>query len=291
MVAIWSGGVDGIADPADVESVAAAGATWRTDVERLGPWRPGRLSGLAEPVWVADRSGPAPWILVAGACSSCMDIAWHLQGAGALPPHGAVLAVRQWAGRGQMGRSWISPPGNLYGAWVLPSGEESGPAFPVLLGYAILLALRELGVAAEMKWPNDVLVSGRKMAGILCEQRGPVLVAGIGINLMSCPGPEEVHGNPAATALSEHGVDARPLDFWMRVLRIGRIVLAPEARSQAMSQSERHLAFRGRWAEVRPWSDPPFRARVEGLDPDGALRVRGPAGEQRVVSASLAAAE
>ncbi len=293
MIAIWSGGLDGLADAADVDSVAAAGSAWKTDVETLGPWRPGRLPGVAEPVWVGAGTGSPPWILLAGACSSCMDVAWHLQAAGSLPLDASVLAVSQWAGRGQLGRGWISPSGNLYGAWRLPGGEADGPALPVILGYAILTALQKLGVEAELKWPNDVLVAGRKVAGVLCEQRGPCVVAGIGVNLVSCPGPEWLRDGQSllATVLADHRVEVSPLALWRRVLAAARVWLASEMEGQVMDRIEAHLAYRGLRVRVQPWSAEPFVARVSGLDPAGALRVEGPDGERRVISASIAAVD
>src|SRR5450631_4357130 len=82
-----------------------------------------------------------------------------------------LVAETQTAGRGRLGRSWSSPPRAR--AWL-----------PLLTGIAVAAALRaEAGVTAVLKWPNDVLVADRKIAGILAEAHGDAIVAGIGLNV------------------------------------------------------------------------------------------------------------
>jgi BirA family transcriptional regulator, biotin operon repressor / biotin---[acetyl-CoA-carboxylase] ligase len=102
---------------------------------------------------------------------------------------GVVLAAEtQSAGRGRMGRHWVSPPGAALAFSVLLRPESVPPAsrgwVPLLAGVAVALALRDqAAVDAWLKWPNDVQVNGAKVAGILAEQAGDAIVVGTGINV------------------------------------------------------------------------------------------------------------
>jgi BirA family biotin operon repressor/biotin-[acetyl-CoA-carboxylase] ligase len=121
---------------------------------------------------------------------STMDRARELALAGAA--EGAlVLADEQVRGRGQRGREWVAPPGSAILASLLlrphcPAEEMFAPT--MILGCAIRAAVRAWGAPAVLKWPNDVLCRGRKLAGILCEMSlgaaGPdFLIAGFGVNI------------------------------------------------------------------------------------------------------------
>ena len=106
--------------------------------------------------------------------------------------HGTVvIADAQRAGRGRLGRAWASPAGkNLYLSAVLRCdlATERLPQISLLAGVAVCETVREW-CAAEIKWPNDVLAGGRKVAGILTEMEGAttgrIVVPGIGVNLNS----------------------------------------------------------------------------------------------------------
>jgi BirA family biotin operon repressor/biotin-[acetyl-CoA-carboxylase] ligase len=126
---------------------------------------------------------------------STSDTARALAASGAA--HGTVIAARrQTAGRGRLGRSWVSPPGNLHASFLLRYAIP--PARQAELGFAAALAVADLvdahldaGPRAQLKWPNDVLVDGQKIAGILLEADSapadPFVVLGIGINLAHAP--------------------------------------------------------------------------------------------------------
>ncbi len=103
-------------------------------------------------------------------------------------PEGIVLAAEsQTAGRGRLGRRWSSQPlaALTFSVLLRPGGVPPGRRgwVPLLAGVAVASALRAgAGVDARLKWPNDVLVQGAKVAGILAEQRGDAIVVGTGIN-------------------------------------------------------------------------------------------------------------
>lgn len=144
--------------------------------------------------------------------------------------HGtAVLAARQTRGRGRAGRAFVSPEGGLYLSVVVrpdrPPSEWS--LLPLVAGLAVVDELRAARVDASLKWPNDVLVAGRKLGGLLVESqwgREPFAIVGIGLNVVMSP-------VPGATSLVEAGlaVDRRVLAEAI-VGRLVRVVEEWEAR-------------------------------------------------------------
>jgi BirA family biotin operon repressor/biotin-[acetyl-CoA-carboxylase] ligase len=108
-----------------------------------------------------------------------------------LSPWEAVRADRQTAGRGRFQRGWISDEGGLWLSAVVPTGPNAAAAraLPLVAGLAVCDALRSVGLTQfRLRWPNDVLVGDRKLAGLLVDQFVPGrAVAGIGINVFNQP--------------------------------------------------------------------------------------------------------
>src|SRR5919198_2054958 len=140
---------------------------------------------------------------------STNDLAKALADDGAA--HGeVVVAEAQSAGRGRRGRSWPSPPGrNLYLSAVLRPDlpPARAPELTLVASVALCQAVRQADVAASIKWPNDLLVGGRKLGGILLEMAAEPdqiqwVVLGIGVNVNGRPEdfPEEVR--PIATSMA-----------------------------------------------------------------------------------------
>ena len=104
-------------------------------------------------------------------------------------PEGLVLAAEeQTAGRGRLGRTWLSPPRAALTFSVLLRPAGVPPArrgwLPLLAGVATATAVRHVsGLDARLKWPNDLLLGPRKLAGILAEQSGDAVIVGIGVNV------------------------------------------------------------------------------------------------------------
>ncbi|PPD57779.1 biotin--[acetyl-CoA-carboxylase] ligase [Dehalogenimonas etheniformans] len=137
---------------------------------------------------------------------STMDRAGELAHKGAR--EGAlVIAAEQTEGRGRLNRKWISPPGSLYFSVLLYPPIEKLPYLTMLAGLAVAEAIEEcVAVQAGLKWPNDVLIGGRKAAGMLVESsfsRGKqYAVIGVGINVnVDISTSPEITG--VATSLSE----------------------------------------------------------------------------------------
>jgi BirA family biotin operon repressor/biotin-[acetyl-CoA-carboxylase] ligase len=205
-----------------------------------------------------------------------------------------IAARRQTAGRGRRGRTWSTGEGDLAATLLTtserPVAEATGVAFVAALSVADLAETFAPGTRATLKWPNDVLLEGRKLAGILVEsgprERGGLwLAVGVGVNLAHAPLDTE----RPATCLADHGAPPPP---------------SPEAALAALAVRFAHWehvwAEQGLAAILAAWSERavgipgPCSARLpsetveghaEGLDADGALRLRLADGSERRISA------
>jgi BirA family biotin operon repressor/biotin-[acetyl-CoA-carboxylase] ligase len=105
----------------------------------------------------------------------------------AADPEGAIATTdHQTAGRGRLGRRWVEAPGTAVVVSVLlrPPPERRAPELSLVAALAVALAVEDAtGLAAQIKWPNDVLLARRKVAGILAELRDAVVILGIGLNV------------------------------------------------------------------------------------------------------------
>jgi BirA family transcriptional regulator, biotin operon repressor / biotin---[acetyl-CoA-carboxylase] ligase len=220
---------------------------------------------------VSDRLGRPRLHL--RATTSTNDRARELAHAGA--PHGAlVTAAQQTAGRGRQGRTWSAPPGRaLLLSLVL---RDPPPLLPLLAA----LAVAEVGGdGARIKWPNDVLVDERKVAGILVEARPQEgwAVLGIGLNVAVRVEdlPPELHATAGTLGLDPGDVEPT-LDRLLESLE--RALALPAAA--ALDAYRGRDALRGR--EVA-WQD--GRGRAAGIDGAGRLVVELPGGGRTTLSA------
>ena len=132
-----------------------------------------------------------------------------------------ILALRQTVGRGRRGRAWVDPVGNF--AATLVMRPDGGPERAALRSFIASLALYDAIVAVTgratglaLKWPNDVLLNGGKLAGILLESNSTgALSIGIGVNLLNAPDATQLEEGsaPPVSLLSETGADVTPEDF------------------------------------------------------------------------------
>ncbi|MEO0454185.1 MAG: biotin--[acetyl-CoA-carboxylase] ligase [Verrucomicrobiota bacterium] len=137
----------------------------------------------------------------------------------------AVVAEKQTVGRGRHGRAWASGPGGLWCSLVLPTPgkPEQWEALPLAVGLSVIRTLAAMDVDARMRWPNDIMVNDRKLAGLLLERYAPdCVVAGIGINLTNSPAEED----PGLESIAIRLADLTPAvpavdDFLIRLL--GRV--------------------------------------------------------------------
>ena len=192
-------------------------------------------------------------------------------------PEGQVLvAEEQTAGRGRMGRSWVSQPGAS-----LTFSVVLRPVFVPAARRGWLPLLAGVAVAATLKWPNDVLIDDRKLAGILAEQSGDAVVIGIGLNVATPRDalPTSPVG-PQATSLLAEGVKVardvllvavlRNLERWYRAFRED----PDPARSGLLAEYRTLCGTLGRSVRVELPGGRAVAGVAEDIDTDGRLLVR-----------------
>lgn len=203
-----------------------------------------------------------------------------LSRAGRLTAFQSVATTNQTNGRGRLDRSWVSSPGlGIAMSIALPPTPKnrSGGFEPLLVGSAVLDALRHLGVrGAQMKWPNDIIVGQRKLAGILCEVSplSPFVVAGIGINTYY---NSQQLPHPSATSLALEGLMIKEWKSLVEVvLRRVRAKWAdiPQLLDNWDEHWERRLATIGRQVMVDDGYSPVWSGTAIGVDRVGRLLVR-----------------
>lgn len=210
---------------------------------------------------------------------STNDRAAELAQAGA--PEGAtVLASEQTAGRGRHGRSWDTLAGaGLALSVVLRPGADRASGLGLIGGLAVVEAIAAFQLRGRIKWPNDVLLEGRKVAGVLAEAswQGTELasvVLGIGINLMPPPQWEAADYAYPATALQSHM--EQPLDphqLVQEVLQGLEIWYARHLSFTAHPEWERYLAFLEQQVELVTEGLAVVEGRALGLTAPGGLRL------------------
>ena len=236
-------------------------------------------------------------IIRRGAVPSTNDEAKALARGGA-PAGTVVTADTQTGGRGTRGRAWDSPPGlGLYASIVLLPPADALALLPLAAGLAALAAVEEsAGVEASLQWPNDLLWQGRKLGGVLCESgfTGAVLdfsVVGIGINVGQEKDdfPSELRDRAVSLRMAAgRRVDVEAvLDALLPALDGWTARLAAEGgASIAAAFSARAVPAIGA-AIVLDRGKGPFRARYEGIAPDGALLASTDSGPRRFLSAEI----
>jgi BirA family biotin operon repressor/biotin-[acetyl-CoA-carboxylase] ligase len=218
-------------------------------------------------------------------------LAWAAEGA---KDSSIVVADEQTAGRGRMGRRWLTPAGSAlaFSLILCPRGREREAVglFSGLGPLALVDALRVYGIAAQIKWPNDVLIRGKKAAGILVEtvwmgMEVDSVVLGMGVNVAPASVPPVEGLNFPATCIHAEMQDTIPRFHLLKTLLKALFTRRASIASDAFLHDwETSLAFLGE--TVRVWAGEtaePVIGQVEGLEADGSLRVRESGGETRVI--------
>jgi BirA family biotin operon repressor/biotin-[acetyl-CoA-carboxylase] ligase len=184
-----------------------------------------------------------------------------------------LIALEQEAGKGRQGREWASAKGNFYGSTLvrLQPGDPPAPTLSLAAGLALIEAV-DVAVPAQalmLKWPNDLMLAGKKLGGILLERSGDRIAIGFGLNLASAPKLDDRHAAslsgqlaPEAFAPLLAGSFARLLALW-RVTESSALVRAWQERA--------HLP--GTRLAVHVGKDETIIGRFGGLEPNGALRL------------------
>jgi len=268
---------------ATLASVAAAHEAWSRDMAGLAPWIESNVAGvLSSSSTFEDVRFP---LVILDDCQSSMDEAFLFAERGELPEWGSILAVYQHSGRGQLRRRWVSPPGNIYGALILPKhnsrhdlwGDCMGNLIPLVAGYVFCAALEQMGANVQLKWPNDFICRERKIGGMLVEERGDTRILGIGINLVSCPDDSEMRKDRALKAgcICPLGNASTPLGVWKSLVSRGENIytalIDAFSPSEFISLAEDRLAWIGRKVFVHEGGDHSYQARIKGLSCEGRL--------------------
>ena len=264
----WREAVDGLVEPADaVKALDYA-----------------RAKADCEPLETCFLCGP---------CSSCLDVAWHFVASGRLEPWDSVLCSSQWAGRGQMRRTWMSFPGNLYAAWrwpVPPRGWNT--LLSLVAGYVVRCFFAEKGIDVRIKWPNDLLFEGRKIGGILIEEKRDVILVGVGINLISSPDPGMLRNDNCMPAgnLTTFFAETDFVPLWAKLVSRGRSCYTSLLTSYDpvgfVSHINPLLAFIYQNVRVITGNDE-YHARLMGLHEDGGLILESHGTREVVYSGSI----
>jgi len=212
-----------------------------------------------------------------------------------------IIARRQTAGHGRRGRAWLSPEGNFAASLLMHVREA--PARMALRSFVAALALHEALASAlgradalALKWPNDVLLHGGKVAGILLEapgQRGVAqrIIIGIGVNLVRAPRPAALEPGcfPPVSLLAETGVRIAPEAFLD--------LLAPAyARREAQFCAHGFAPIRAAWLARAAHLGEPISARTgsetltgtfKTVDEAGALVLSSPEGRRAISAAEV----
>lgn len=210
-------------------------------------------------------------------------------------PEGTVEVARhQTSGRGRLGRSWVTPPGSAltYSMLLRPAPVPASrwSWLPLLTGCAVVAAVREVtGVRAGLKWPNDVQVGERKLAGILAERAGDAVVVGVGLNLRMSAAELPT---PTATSLAVEGAEAldgdRLLDASLRAFAgaYERWRKADGVVAGELADSYRALCTTlGRDVRVHLPGDAVLDGTAVDVTGSGALVVRDPSGARHELAA------
>ena len=223
--------------------------------------------------------------------TSTMDVAWQLVEAEA--PHGmTVVAQVQTAGRGRFSRRWVSGEGDcLLTSVLLRPPADAAPLLSIAGALAASDAVRTMtGLACTFKWPNDVLLNGRKVCGVLTEVRADtdgnvIAVLGAGLNVNLDPTEHTDIAEDAASLASEMGIEFAVVDAEQAFLtglreRYRQCLDAPQA---LVGDWSARLSTLGREVTVRR-QDGAVHGTAEGVDGEGRLLVRLASGDVRPLS-------
>lgn len=196
-----------------------------------------------------------------------------------------IVAEHQTAGRGRLDRTWETPARSALTLSLLLRPRTAAvdwPWLPLLTGYAASLALRRLGAAVVLKWPNDVLLENRKMAGILAERvetpGGPAVVVGIGLNVGMT---REELPHDGATSLAVQGLDVDRTDLLSALLERLRVEYDAFQRGELAALRAAYTdacATVGREVRVELPAGGSLTGEATGIDEGGRLLVSGPTG-------------
>ena len=193
--------------------------------------------------------------------------------------------MHQDAGRGRQGRSWLSSEGNFYGSTLVHLCPNDPPAqtLSLVAGLALVEAI-DVAVSDQplmLKWPNDVMLAGKKLGGILLERSGDRIAVGFGVNLSSAPELADREGASLGGKILPQAFAPLLAASFARMLRLWR-TSEPALIAQAWLARAHPI---GTELTVHSSPDSTITGRFDGVEPDGALRLRRDDGSIDVIRA------
>jgi len=201
--------------------------------------------------------------------------------AGSVDEGTVVIAESQTGGRGRMGRKWISPEGGIWLSVVLKPRMQPlhAPRITLLAGVAVAKTIRNIGLPAKIKWPNDALINGKKVCGILTEIGAEMdsiqyVVVGVGIdaNVDTETFPEEFRDS-STSLKNELGFDINRVEFVQRLLsELESLYMKfqKEGFSSILEEWRNMSATIGEWVKITTQSRIMYGEAI-GVDSEGAL--------------------
>ncbi len=244
-------------------------------------WDGAKLEALA-PSW-AQR------VIFLEECRSTNDEAREMAANG-LAHESLILTEKQTAGRGRRGQAWSCPPGeSIACSLVLKPSEKMAlwSRFSLAAGLAVAEALDRFGLSAEVKWPNDVWVKGRKICGILVESAQDSVIVGIGLNVNTVTFPEGL-AHPATSIALETGQEVAREEVLVAILdevrfRAGQI---GSGFPDLLESWNTRCVLRGK--AVRLETNGETKTGVmEGLSPQGELVLLTDKGREKILHADF----
>ncbi len=225
--------------------------------------------------------------------ASTNDTALEYAALGA-PDGTIILAHTQTQGRGRQGRVWQSLPGNLNASFIMRADATLAPQLGFVLSLAAADAIKHYAPqqAVTCKWPNDILLNGHKVAGILIESDGatpPVYIAGIGVNLAAHPLMDTLY--PVTSLQAVVGSAPHPEEF---IITLAQYLLTYQRRAM----SDGFAAIRNLWLQRAANLGETITVRTpqqtiigvfDGLGADGALLLRDGMTTHSITAADVAA--
>jgi BirA family biotin operon repressor/biotin-[acetyl-CoA-carboxylase] ligase len=223
-----------------------------------------------------------------GEVGSTQTIAKGLAAMGA-PEGTTVVAKSQTSGEGRLGRSWASPVGGLYMSFILRPGKLFRPETTTLVSaVAVIEGLEDVAdLEPEIRWPNDVMVNKRKIAGVVADaqtvkQEITQIIVGVGVNC-NAPIPEKL-AQEATSILEETGATIEVSELRHAILAsFSRLYDRWQGGADLLALWKGHVKTIGRDVLVKLKTDEtPFPFRAISLDEDGGLVLESPSGTKVV---------
>lgn len=226
---------------------------------------------------------------------STNDLAARMRREGKLFAPAVVLTSSQTRGRGRGPNRWCSDPGTLTVTFALPVDEAHPPHhLPLLAGLAVRDACQSLlgpTPAVELKWPNDLLIEGKKLAGLLCERVENVDLVGIGINVSTrlTRFPKDVQSRATTLELAAKSTRSlTPTDALLAVAHYLKLATTDREPFQAvLRRYDTHHHLVGKRVTIRTSPDETYRGICKGLDAQGRLLLKGTDKTERFISGSV----